>query len=79
MIDRIIFYCLFNEFKTFFGLYDDNYDLTIREYCDGMYVVNYHSCDMAIPDEQVVVSYVHQLQHFLRHCGIDKEIKEITI
>ena len=63
------------EKKTFFGLYDDYFDLDIREYSDGIYIVTYHSCEMNIPDQTVHVSWVHELQHFLNHCGIEHKIK----
>lgn len=65
-----------NEFekKTFYGIYDDYFDLDIREYSDGLYIVTYHSCEFNIPDQTIHLSWVHELQHFMRHCGIDKEI-----
>lgn len=63
------------EKKTFFGLYDDYFDLDIREYSDGIYIVTYHSCEMNIPDQTVHVSWVHELQHFMRHCGITLNIE----
>lgn len=63
------------EKKTLYGIFDDYFDLEIREYNDGIYVATYHSCEMNVPDEQMVLSYVHELQHFLRHCGIDKNIE----
>ena len=62
------------EKKTFFGIFDDYFDLTIREYSDSLYIVDYHCCEMALPDQHVTVCFVHELQHFLTHCGIDKEI-----
>ena len=62
------------EKKTLYGIFDDYFDLEIREYSDGIYIVTYHSCEVNVPDEQMVLSYVHELQHFLRHCRIDKNI-----
>lgn len=63
------------EKKTFYGIYDDYFDLDIREYSDGIYIVTYHSCEMSIPDQTIHVSWVHELRRFLAHCGIEKEIE----
>lgn len=63
------------EKKTFFGIFDDYFDLTIREYSDSLYVVDYHCCEMSLPDQHVTVCFVHELQHFMNHCAIEKEIK----
>lgn len=50
-------------------------DFTIREW-NGMFIVNYHYCEIPMPDTQIVgISWVHELQHFLRLCGIEKEIQ----
>jgi hypothetical protein len=62
------------EKKTFYGIYDDYFDLDIWEYSDGLYIVTYHSCEFNIPDQTIHLSWVHELQHFMRHCGIEKEI-----
>lgn len=62
------------EKKALWGIYDDYYDFTIREW-DGMFIVNYHYCEIPMPDTQIVgISWVHELQHALRLCGIEKEI-----
>lgn len=63
------------EKKTFYGIYDDYFDLDIRQYSDSIYVVTFHNCEMSFPDQSVTLSFVHELQHFLRHCGIEYEIK----
>ena len=63
------------EKKTFYGIYDDYFDLDIREYSDGLYIVTYHSCEFNIPDQTIHLSWVHELQHFMRHCGIEHDIK----
>ena len=62
------------EKKTFYGIYDDYFDFDIREYSDGLYIVTYHSCEFNIPDQTIHLSWVHELQHFMRHCGIEHEI-----
>ena len=55
-----------------FGIFDDYFDFELHEYNDGTWLVTYHCCEMSLPDEQVLIFHVHQLQHFMRHCGIEK-------
>ena len=63
------------EKKTFYGIYDDYFDFDIREYSDSIYVATFHNCEASFPDQSVTLSFVHELQHFLNHCGIEREIK----
>ena len=63
------------EKKTFYGIYDDYFDLTIHEYSDGVYVANYHDCEINMPDQTELLSYIHELQQFLWRKGIQKEIE----
>ena len=58
-----------------YGIYDDYFDFEMYEYNDGTWLVSYHCCEMSLPDEQVLIFHVHQLQHFMRHCAIDKDLK----
>ena len=58
-----------------YGIYDDYFDFEMYEYNDGTWLVSYHCCEMSLPDEQVMLFHVHQLQHFMRHCGIEKVLK----
>lgn len=55
--------------------FDDFIELSIWEVNDGTFLVE---CDhvefSSMPGEQVMVSAVHQLQHFLRHICYEKEI-----
>ena len=51
------------------GWYLDNPDLHIGTYNEGVYWLNY--CDNAIYG----IKYIHQLQHALRLCRIEKEIE----
>ena len=55
--------------------FDDFIELSIWEVNDGTFLVE---CDhvefSSMPGEQVMVSSVHQLQHFLRHICYEKEI-----
>lgn len=62
------------EKKVFYGMYDDFFDLEIREYYEGVYVVTYHYCEIPQTDQIVLVSFIHELQRAIRLFGIDKEI-----
>lgn len=64
------------EKKTYYGIFDDYYDFEIREYNEGMYIINYHSCEMAFPPTQIFgICFVHELQHCLALLGIDRQIE----
>lgn len=58
-----------------YGISDDYYDFDIYEINDGTFLARYHNCEINLPDEQVMVCYVHQLQHFIRHCAIEENIR----
>lgn len=58
-----------------FVLADDYYDISIHELTDSIWTVTHHNCEMSLPDQRVHISYVHELQHFLRLCGVEKEIR----
>lgn len=53
----------------------DYYDLDVFEAEDGLWRVVYSNLERSVFDERVLVSSVHELQHFLRHVGIDKDIE----
>jgi hypothetical protein len=54
---------------------DDYEELYICEVSDSIWLVRCDNVEFSsIPSEQVMVSHVHQLQHALRHFGIEKEI-----
>lgn len=55
-------------------LYTDYYDLDVYEENDGLWRVVYHNLECSGFDESVLVSSVHELQHFLKHVGIEKDI-----
>lgn len=55
-------------------LSDDYYDIVVYEWSDSIWVFRYESCEMNTPHEQRTMSYLHQLQHALHDCGIDKQI-----
>ena len=67
-----------NGFKKYgdtgWWLEDDFFDIHIYEWSDSIWVFKYESTEMNTPYEQRTFSYVHNLQHALRECGIDKEI-----
>lgn len=56
--------------------FDDFIELSIWEVNDGIFLLE---CDhvefSSMPGEQIMVSTVHELQHFLRHICYDKEIE----
>lgn len=55
--------------------YTDYTELEIREYTDGLWEVVIDEIEMSgLPTWKMYVSNVHELQHALRLCGIDKEI-----
>ena len=64
----------FERNGTNFIIADDYYDVIIFELTDSIWTVVYHDCEMSFPDQRMHIAFVHELQHFLRACGIDKEI-----
>lgn len=67
---RVILTCLN------YVLSDDFYDITAHEFSDNMWHVEYDCTEMGgIPSESVNICWLHELQHFLAHHGIDTEIK----
>ena len=57
----------------------DYYDLDVYEANDGLWRVVYTNLECSGFDESVVVSSVHELQHFLRHLKVDIDMKEIEL
>lgn len=54
---------------------NDFYELMIHEVNDGTWIIKHDNIEFShIPRQQVLVGYVHELQHALRLCGIEKEI-----
>lgn len=55
---------------------DEFYELFIIEVTGSTWIIKRDNIEFSnIPRQQVMVSYVHELQHALRLCGIDKEIE----
>lgn len=48
-------------------MYDDYNDITIDEWSDSIWRIRHESTEMNIPHEQILCSYVNELQHFLNH------------
>lgn len=67
-----------NGFKKYgdtgWWLKDDYYDVQIYEWSDSIWVARYESNEMDCPHEQLTMSYIHELQHFLKAVGIEKEM-----
>ena len=58
----------------FFGG-NDYIEVYIKEYTDGLWQVSVDEVEMGgLPSLRMFVSNVHELQHALRLCGINKEI-----
>ena len=54
---------------------DEFYELFIHEINDGTWIIKHDNIEFSnIPRQQVMVGYVHELQHALRLCGIEKEV-----
>ena len=54
---------------------DEYYALAIDEYTDSIWRVEYTNCEMHFPLVRIMVLFVHDLQHALRLCGIEKTIE----
>ena len=59
----------------YYALNDDYYDVHIWEFSDGLWNMVFADCEFSgLPNTQMLFSHVHELQHALRLCGIEKEI-----
>ena len=63
-----------NNVNNKYFISDDYFDIFIYEWSDSIWLFKYVSTEMNTPNEQRTCSYVHNLQHALKDCGIDKEI-----
>lgn len=59
---------------TGWWLEDDYYNVNAHEISDSIWVVRYECTEMNTPYTQATIGYIHELQHALRLCGIEKEI-----
>ena len=64
----------FLEKHGFEQINTDYYDLDVYEENDGLWRIVYHNLECSGFDESVLVSSVNELQHFLKHVGIEKDI-----
>lgn len=60
--------------KTHYIESDDFYCVALNEYTDSIWDLEYTNCEAHFPLVRVLVAHVHELQHALRLCGIEKEI-----
>ena len=61
--------------KTHYIESDDFYCVSLNEYTDSIWELEYTNCEEHFPLVRVLVAHVHELQHALRLCGIEKEIE----
>ncbi len=63
------------ELTDSYELNTDYYEIEVWKYSDGLWVVNVQWIEFSsTPESKATVSYLHELQHFLKLCGIEKEI-----
>ena len=66
-----------NGFKkegSWFIIEDDYYDVSIREITDSIWRVKYCNTEFSAFVSVLHIAFIHELQHALRLCGIEKEI-----
>ena len=66
-----------NGFKkegSWFVIEDDYYDVSIGEITDSIWRVEYCNMEFSVFDCILHIASVHELQHALKFCGVDKEI-----
>ena len=49
--------------------------MELREISDSIWFVEYTDCEITMPSQLMIVCNVHELQHALKLCGIEKEIE----
>lgn len=56
--------------------FDDEYtEFDIHELTDSIWFVECEDLEFSMPSQRMIVCNVHELQHALRLCGINKEIQ----
>lgn len=58
-----------------YTLFDDYYSINAKEVNDGLWQIVIEHCELINDTEICCVGYVHQLQNFLRLCGINIDFK----
>ena len=61
--------------QTVFVFSDDYQDTVVSEYTDSIWEVEHSSTEFSFPHTRNFVGHVHELQHVLKLCGLDIEIK----
>lgn len=54
---------------------DDLYTVFAKDIYDGAWLIDVLDNKFNLPDQSAIVYHVHQLQQWLRFCGIEREIK----
>lgn len=62
-----------NDYHFFDG--DEYYEMELREISDSIWFVEYTDLEFSMPSQRMTVCNVHELQHALRLCGIEKNIE----
>lgn len=56
--------------------WDDEYkEVDIHEISDSIWLIEAEDLEFSMPTQRAIVCNVHELQHALKLCGIDKEIE----
>ena len=59
---------------THYVIGDDYFAFAVHEQTDSIWEVEYVNLEVSFPTVRVFVGYIHELQHALRLCGIEKEV-----
>lgn len=51
---------------------DDYSELSAEEYSDSIWLICCSDIECNLPVQKIMVSYIHQLQQFLRLCGLNE-------
>lgn len=57
-----------------YGIYDDYFDFELHEINDGTWMATYHCCEIDLPDSQIELSALHDLQRIMTMFAIDNII-----
>lgn len=61
--------------QVIYSLADDYYDLEAEEITDSIWRIEYFNVEASFPSCRELVSFVHEIQHFLNSHKIEKEIE----
>lgn len=57
-----------------YGIHEDYFDFELHEISDSIWIANFHICEFALPDTQIEVSALHDLQRLMVMFAIDNVI-----